>query len=45
MEQYLRKHFLATAIIAVLCASVSLLILSKSLADNFSTNTTLGILP
>ena len=45
MEQHLRKHFLVTAIIAVLCASVSLLILSKSLADNFSTNTTLGILP
>lgn len=45
MEQHLRKHFLATTIIAILCASISLLILSKSLADNFSTNTTLGILP
>lgn len=45
MEKHLRKHFLATAIVAILCASVSILILSKSLADNFSTNTTLGILP
>lgn len=45
MEHHLRKHFFATVIIAVLCASVSLLILSRSSANNFSTNTTLGILP
>lgn len=45
MEKHLRKHFLLASIIAILSASISLLILSKSSADNFSTNTTLGILP